>query len=66
MRGQEIYMARLLRFEDLLKLLPFSGSTLRRMIRSNDFPQGHLIGGCRVWHQADVESWIDVCRCQQP
>lgn len=45
--------------EVLVEVLPFSESTIRRMIDRGDFPAGHKPRGLdrTVWHPDDVRAW---------
>ncbi len=51
-----------LRKKELLQyVVPFSGSTLERKVRSGDFPAPIKIGrSITAWRNSDVQHWLDA------
>ena len=51
-----------LRKKELLQyVVPFSGSTLERKVRSGDFPAPIKIGqSIAAWRNSDVQHWLDA------
>lgn len=48
------------RERDLLNgILPFSSSTLWRLVRVGDFPAPAKFGGVTAWKAADVNDWLE-------
>lgn len=49
-----------LRFKDLqARGIVRARSTLTRYQQVYDFPKGRLLGGARVWTEAEINDWLD-------
>jgi len=52
---------RLLRQWDVLRMLPFSGSTLWRLVRDDRFPRPlKLSSRINAWRTDEVEAWLEA------
>lgn len=50
----------LLRLSQVLNLVPFSGPTVWRRVKSGDFPQPiRLEGRITAWKWGDVRNWLE-------
>ena len=47
------------RMEDLIKIFKISESTIRRRIRSGEFPEGRKYGGVRLWVAPDIRYMVE-------
>lgn len=53
--------SRILRTNEVLKLIPVSRMTLTRWRKEGKFPEPIALGPNAVgWREADVEAWIDA------
>lgn len=49
---------RMLTLDQLLELVPIGRSTLKRMMKRNEFPRPHYISpNKRVWYEDEIEGW---------
>jgi predicted DNA-binding transcriptional regulator AlpA len=51
-------MTRLIDLDEILTLVPFSKSTIRRKLKSGDFPPPTLLWGKHVWDERAVQEWL--------
>lgn len=51
----------LLRLSQVLQLVPYSGPTVWRRVKSGDFPQPiRLEGRITAWRYGDVRAWLEA------
>jgi len=48
---------KMLTVEDVLELIPISRTTLWRMERAKQFPEGYIVRGQKVWYADEVAAW---------
>jgi predicted DNA-binding transcriptional regulator AlpA len=51
-------MAKLIDLGQILTLVPFSKSTIRRKLKSGEFPPPILLWGKHVWDERTVQDWM--------
>ena len=47
------------RMVDMVEIFKISESTIRRRIRSGEFPEGRKYGGVRLWAASDIRYMVE-------
>lgn len=53
-------MQRVLRIRELTRTCGLCRSTIYDRMNADDFPSGFLVGGRRVWREAEISTWLEA------